>query len=381
MKCVLCILFVAITILSASPTRGQEVADPVLQPDQISKPDQTKQAVAQQAEELDVGQLVKSAAHQLLAIQADDGAWPYEGVYRVKRRIPLGYRIGGSAIVCAALLTSDLDEADRKLADAAITKSVELILKELREPLMQPSTKDTYDVRVWGHIYALDLFCRLEKIKRFGELCKQTDPWVKVLVKAVEDQEIDGGGWNYANRRSHAAFVTAPAIHALLRAKENGHEVDDEKINRAADALIGSRSQNGAYQYSGKGARRTAVPGAIARMALCETTLMMLDKGDQARLQASIEAFHEHWDELEKRRKKTGTHKPPYGIAPYYFYFGHRYVAQAISLLPKEKQKAEMERYERALLRTKDADNTWNDRVFDRSKAYGTAMVILSLTD
>lgn len=381
MKCVLNFLFVAISIFLATPTQGQDALDPELQPAPASQPDQTKQEVTQQAEKLDVKQLVKSAAHQLLAIQADDGAWPYEGVYRVKRRIPLGYRIGGSAIVCAALLTSELDEEERKLADAAITKSVELILKELREPLMQPTTKDAYDVRVWGHIYALDLFCRLEKTNRFGELCKQTDPWITDLIKAVEDQEIDGGGWNYANRRSHAAFVTAPAVHALLKAKKNGHQVDDAKINRAAEAMIGSRSKNGAFQYSGIGARSTAVPGAIARMALCETTLMMLDKGDPERLQASIDAFHEHWDELEKRRKKTGTHKPPYGIAPYYFYFGHRYVAQAISMLPKEKQQAEMERYEKAMLKTKDADNTWNDRVFDRSKAYGTAMVILSLTD
>ena len=40
---------------------------------------------------------------------------------------------------------------------------------------------------------------------------------------------------------------------------------------------------------------------------------------------------------------------------------------------------AERERLLRAILKTRDADGTWNDRVFDRSRAYGTAMVVLAL--
>ncbi len=106
----------------------------------------------------------------------------------------------------------------------------------------------------------------------------------------------------------------------------------------------------------------------------------MQGQGEIDQLQNSIDAFHKHWDELEKRRKKTGTHLPPYGVAPYYFYFGHRYVAQAIQLLPEAKRATEMEKFHTVLMRTKDEDNTWNDRVFDRSKAYGTAMSILALS-
>lgn len=46
----------------------------------------------------------------LLAKQEADEAsgaialWPYEGVYRVRGEIPVGYRVGGTSITCLALL-------------------------------------------------------------------------------------------------------------------------------------------------------------------------------------------------------------------------------------------------------------------------------------
>lgn len=107
---------------------------------------------------------------------------------------------------------------------------------------------------------------------------------------------------------------------------------------------------------------------------------MMLGKGKPELLQASIDNFHKNWDELEKRRKKNGTHLPPHGIAPYYFYYAHRYTAQAIRMLPKEQQDDQFNKFVKVLLKTKDEDNTWNDRVFEQSKAYGTAMSLLALS-
>ena len=330
--------------------------------------------------EVDTAKLINSAANRLVEVQEEDGAWPYEGVYRVRGKIPVGYRIGGSAIVCSALLSADLDEATREKVNGAVLKSVNLILDELENPLMEPSQENRYDVRVWGHIYALDLFCRLKGADGFDEVKEKTNAWIPKLVDALEFEEIEGGGWNYASQRSHAAFVTGPAIQALLMARDLEYEVNQELFDRGAEVLLDSRSENGAYQYSGRGARATKLPGSIARSALCESTLLMLGKGDMDRLQKSIDAFHEHWDELEKRRKKTGTHMPPYGVAPYYFYFGHRYAAQAIHLLPDEKRAEEVEKFQAVLMRTKDDDDTWNDRVFDRSKAYGTAMSVLALS-
>lgn len=339
----------------------------------------------------EINKLVNAAAQRLLEVQEEDGAWPYEGVYRVPppgmRRptradfeIPVGYRIGGSSIVCSALISAKLK--DRSSIEKSVTKCTELILKELENPLMEPSVRNTYDVRVWGHIYALDYFCRLEKSSGFEELKKKTEPWIQKLVDAVVFQEIKSGGWNYANQRSHACFVTAPAIQALLLAKQQGYTVPEKVLSRGAKILTATRmeAKPGGFNYSGTRGNRDTVPGSIARGPVSESTLMMLGQGDTEKIQLAINAFHEHWDELEKRRKKTGTHLPPHGVAPYYFYYGHRYAAQAIRMLPKDKQDAEFEKYVAVLMKTKDPDNTWNDRVFDRSKAYGTAMSLLALS-
>ena len=254
-------------------------------------------------------------------------------------------------------------------------------MRELKRPEMEPSDENRYDVRVWGHIYALDLFCRIANKRPDTDLHKLTKDKIQELVDILLKEEIRGGGWNYANQRSHACFVTAPAVQALLWARSLGAEVPADVFRRSASVLKASRNEDGAFQYSGttKDRRPAKLPGSIARGAVCETTLILLGEGKAENLQLAIDAFHEHWDELEKRRKKTGTHKPPYGVAPYYFYYGHRYLAQTIQMLPKEKQDDEREKFTKVLMKTQDSDDTWNDRVFDRSKAYGTAMSLQAL--
>lgn len=318
---------------------------------------------------------------QLLKIQDKDGAWPYEGVYRVNREIPVGYRIGGTAICCQALMYAA--ESGEQEFQEAINRAVDVILTELEDPLMKPSQKDRYDVRVWGHIYALDLFCRIHCCSRFNELSKKTDPWIPILTDWLVSEELETGGWNYANRRAHASFVTAPALQALLWARQSGQKIPDGIWKRSAEALLRSRNDNAAFAYSGdeQKNRPSQLPGSIARSANCEATLSLLGLPRQHAIEQALDAFYEHWNELERRRKKNGTHKPPYGVAPYYFYYGHRYAALAIQQVPNDKHSAESQRLLQMILRTRDSDGTWNDRVFPQSRAYGTAMSVLALLD
>lgn len=359
-------------------------------------------------------ELIRTATIELIKMQEEDGAWPYEGVYRVGGRIPIGYRIGGTAIVAQALLYAT-DRADHE-ADTAIRRGVEFILSQLDDPLLQPSTKDTYDVRVWGHCYVLDFFCRLRAAGRCGDHQKSIEQWISNLVEALVIQELKEGGWNYANRKQPAAFVTAPVVQALLIARSQGEKVPDGVFDRARQSLAAARYDDGAFLYSGvrppahtaargngdaekpaaaadgaatsqpstaptttRPARRTQLPGSIARSAVAETTLGLLGSDAGPQIQAALDAFHTHWDELEKRRKKTGTHEGPYGVAPYYFYYGHRYAAQAIQMLPATDRRREAERLREVILKTRDADGTWNDRVFPRSRNFGSAMCVLAM--
>jgi len=327
--------------------------------------------------------LVARAVKELVPLQEAGGDWPYEGVYRVRGEIPMGYRIGGTALVSQALLYG-APPTDKNVT-AAMERALDFMFVGLGDSRMAPSTRDAYDVRVWGQCCALEYLCRLRAAKRLFDRREKVESWIRKLTAALIEEELSGGGWNYATRRAHAPFVTAPVVQALLWAKAQGETVPDKVLGRARDALLTSRTKDGGFTYSGvltsKSApnSRARVPGSIGRAPLCETTLVLLGAGSPDAVAVALDAFHEHWGELEKRRKQHGTHAPPFGVAPYYFFFAHRYAGQAIAVLPQSRQSGERERLLALLLRTRDDDGTWNDRVFPRSRNFGTAMAVLAL--
>ena len=121
-------------------------------------------------------------------------------------------------------------------------------------------------------------------------------------------------------------------------------------------------------------------PSSAARAAACETTLMLAGRGDPQRLLRAVELFFAHWDDLAVRKSQTGTHIKPYGIAPYYFLYGHVYAAQAIEMIADEAKRQELREKMRVVLaRSREADGSWNDRQFGRSAGYGTALALMTL--
>jgi hypothetical protein len=219
------------------------------------------------------------------------------------------------------------------------------------------------------------------------------------LVGALVDSRIpDSGGWNYSrpagyldSRNRASTFMTAPALQALFHARARGHHVPDHVLDEALDALERARAAPGGYAY---GAPATAqhdkteeqlgmmekTASSAARAAAIEATLTLAGRGNPVRLRRSVDLFFTHWEDLAVRKSQLGTHVQPYGIAPYYFMYGHMYVAQAIELLADDAAKpAYREKLRQHLARSRDAGGSWNDRHFDRSAGYGTAMAVLAL--
>jgi hypothetical protein len=324
--------------------------------------------------------LINECVKALVQIQEEGGQWPYQGVVKDKAtgQPPIGYRVGGTSIVATTLLYAAPKDKD---AQDAVSKAITFVLKGLEDPLMAPSTKNAYDVRVWGHGYALEFFCHLRALKATGERSKEIEAWIKILVGTLMLEEIPGGGWNYANRRQQASFTTAPIVQSLMLAKAQGEQVPPEVFQRARKVLEECRYDTGSFAYSGPAKMPAGainkLPGSVARSAACETTLMLLGGGNIQEVKKSIDAFHTHWEELEKRRQKPGTHEGDFKIAPYFFYYGHRFCAQAIQMLPEKDRAAERERLMKWVMQVRDKDGMWNDRVFQRSRNYGTAMVTL----
>jgi hypothetical protein len=114
-------------------------------------------------------------------------------------------------------------------------------------------------------------------------------------------------------------------------------------------------------------------------MVASEAALYLAGRSDQDRLRSAVDAFFEHWDALEVRRRKTGTHIPPYGVAPYYFFYAHAYAADAIELLPEADRASRQQKLREIFWKIREDDGSWNDRVFERSRSYGTAMTMHAL--
>jgi hypothetical protein len=319
--------------------------------------------------------------------------WPYEGVVRVAGLIPSGYRVGGTAICCWALLESPDFDADAARRETFL-RGIRFILEALsKDPLLQTGFDGTYDVRGWGHTYGLIVLLRAHERRALPpDVAKRAHAMIRELIKTLVETEIPGGGWNYARsggrlRGKPSTFMTAPTLQAFFSARKLGFDVPDDVVERGLKTLEDARFETGAFQY-GTASRKSnvgaeegfdAVAGACARMAVCETTLALAGRCSEDRIRTAVAAFFENWEWLEQRRKKTGTHVPPYMIAPYYFHFAHTYVSQAIEMLPEAERPPLRQKLRALYWQTREKSGGWNDRVFPRSEGYGTAMAILGL--
>jgi hypothetical protein len=315
--------------------------------------------------------------------------WPYEGVYRVRGEIPFGYRIGGTSIVgeCLVRMPGYAGDAERQ---AAVARACRFVCAGTSEPLMDPVYDAGYDVRGWGHCYGARFLLALRAAKAVpAGQAAEVDRALAWYLDAMQRTEIpEVGGWNYARQPGietpcpMSPFMTAPCLQVFFEARAQGLKVDGRVVDRALDALERCRTDDGNFAYSAQRQAREparSIPGAIGRMVCGESVLMRAGRSDAARVRGAVEAFLGHWIELEKRRKKNGTHVAPYGVAPYYFFFGFFHACDAVELLPESERGEYRRQLVHLLAAVRDADGTWDDRVFPRSRSFGTAMAIMSL--
>lgn len=323
---------------------------------------------------------------RLDGLQGGDEAaeWPYEGVYRDRRQrgaIPSGYRVGGTAIVCEALLRAETEGAQRKQIEAAVIRSLEFIVERLEnDATMAIGPKEGYDVRGWGHLHALQLMLLLREEDFVAkERGKEVDEAIKDLIERLEANTTKQGGWNYANDSTVSPFMTGSTLLVLYDAVKAGFAVEDDVIAGALDALQECRTEEVSYEYSGRARRKVQMPGSSARSSVAELALYKAGRSDIDELRRAVDGFFVGWDDLLVRKSQQGTHVAPYGIAPYYFFFGHTFAAHAIEELPEKERAARRDELAELLWRTREEDVSWNDRIFPRTSSYSTAMAMMAI--
>ncbi|MHC4993293.1 MAG: prenyltransferase/squalene oxidase repeat-containing protein, partial [Planctomycetota bacterium] len=265
----------------------------------------------------------------------------------------------------------------------------EFVCGAVDAPLMGHEVDASYDVRGWGDTYGLTYLLLMKSMELLpDELGDAAEAAIKFYLDGIAATEIPrSGGWNYARRGGfdkpgpHAPFMTAPTLQALFFAMDEGYGVDRELVERGLSALTRSRTDAGSVVYAGSARARSdqSTPGAVGRMLVSEATLFLAGRSDESRLRGALDAFLAHWQWLERRRARPGTHEGPYGVAPYYFFFAHYYAAQAIELLPESARPEYRTRLREILMGIRSDEGSWNDRVFSRSANYGTAMALMAL--
>ena len=315
--------------------------------------------------------------------------WPYQGVYRVGGKIPIGYQVGGTGIAGEALLRAPGFAADQRRT-SAIARAIDFVCASTAHTLMNPDYNGGYDVRGWGYCYGLRFLLAAKELGAVRDDQKDAvESAIDFYLAALQQIEIPKtGGWTYSRRGVNepcavSPFMTAPSIQTLYQAAAQGEAIDAAIITRALGALERSRSpESGNVAYSSKNQNNAdgeSIPGAMGRMTAVEGVFARSARGSDAGIARSVDAFIKHWNELEKRRKKTGTHKAPYGVAPYYFFYAHYHAADAAELLPDPQRTARRAKINELLFSVQEKNGAWNDRVFDRSANYGTAMAVLSI--
>src|SRR5690606_10375618 len=100
---------------------------------------------------LDAAAATKKAIAAVLTLQEDGSQWPYEGVYREDRGLlPVGYRVGGTAITVMGLVAAPGYKDDQERLQA-VERGIEFVLATLDHDRMNDGFLGTYDVRGWGH--------------------------------------------------------------------------------------------------------------------------------------------------------------------------------------------------------------------------------------
>ena len=409
------ILIIATILTGTSPAPAQQapITTPPSAEDQIVTSTDVvmpPEVEAPEVEQAEIDAAVAASVAMLLSRQEGPtkAEWPYQGVYRVGateddpesliegRRgrqtvIPIGYRVGGTSIVGNALLRvpgCDNDEQRR----TALERARAFVVESTSHANMNPKYGGGYDVRGWGYIYGGDFLLAMRERGFVADADRERhDDAIRFYLDGLAAIEIpEVGGWNYARRGPLAApsgtspFMTPPGVQVLIEATRQGFPVAEGLRDRAMAALELTLGEDGVVAYSAQRKTRESpdmIPGAMGRMLAVETVRSETGVGTDAAIRAALAAFVTHWDELLKRKQQDGTHVAPYGVAPYYFFYAHGYAAEAIERLPEAERALWRDRLNRLLMSVRDDNGSWNDRVFPRSAAYGTAVTVLAFTE
>ena len=171
----------------------------------------------EQASDQVAPELVAECVQKLVALQEEGGMWPYEGRYRLEGKIPVPYEVGGTSLVCMALLYSAKPEDDA--AQKAFRNGLKFVLGRLDHPQMKSEVVLGYDMRVMGQAYALLMLCHVRARQAAGAEEALVDQAISDLAEALVHEQMKDGTWNDREFPRSRNYSTAMALLTLQSEK------------------------------------------------------------------------------------------------------------------------------------------------------------------
>ncbi|SHJ94394.1 Prenyltransferase and squalene oxidase repeat-containing protein [Rubritalea squalenifaciens DSM 18772] len=341
---------------------------------------------------------IRKGVDFLLKIQNKNGSWggPTDtkglNIYAPLPGAHHAFRMGTSGLALAGLVMAD---DPRPEAKAAIDKAEQWLIKELPK-LKRPDATTTYNN--WGHAYglrAINALAQREGIsaEKKAEYAKLAQEQVDALVRY---QDIDGG-WGYLHFDSvtqrpsgeSTSFLTGTVLLAIHEAKELfGVSFPKDRLMMAMQSIHIQQTPDFSYVYA-MGHRK--VPrydinrpaGSLARTPVCNAALRVW--GDE---KITDEVLTQGLDRLVKRngwldigRKRPRPHETHFAISGYFYFYGHYYASECITMLPKEEQAEWKDKLAKILLDKQESDGSWWDYpLYSYGPPYGTGYTLAALS-
>jgi len=361
----------------------------------------------------DIHEAIERGVEFLLTTQVPHGAWGRSGsakYYRIWAPVPGAHQAFRTATTSLSLMAlaearDRFDGEFRERIESAIDLGQDWLLKNGGE--LRRSEPDAYSrsmgyalYNVWGHAYAIHALVRLHE--RASEEPEIQDALLKQLeyhVFRLEKDAFLNGGWGYYDMEaktqvpggSPIGFTTATVLIALKEAATLGVDFPENLKKKAVDSILRQRYPDFAYAY-GEYLRyhpRTGInrpAGSLGRSQVCNLALRAY--GDPLVTDEVLEnwlnrMFARHgWLSNSRKRHIPGKspHFASFGIAGYFFYYGHFYAAMCVEELPPEDQRYFQEYLAHFILPLQEKDGSWWDyMLYDYHQQYGTAMAICTL--
>ncbi len=337
---------------------------------------------------------IKRGRHFLLRNQNRNGSWGSARntkALNVYAPAPGAHRAFRAAVTSLSIIA--LIETGEKDARPKLRKARRWLIDNL--PKVKRSSPDTL-YNIWAHAYSIQALLRLEQRQKL-------DWWEKPTVKKLIRSQIDrlhryatvNGGWAYYNfgpvtRKPSSlsdSFVTAAILIALREAKDAGYKVPHKLVARARAALRRQRKPDYSYLYSEAFkywplAVVNRPAGGLGRAQVCNLALRFW--GDSTVTDGVLHAWlkrfiaRQGWHDLG--RKRPEPHESWFGVAGYYYYFGHYYASRSLMQLPAGQRPLYQRHLAATIIARQEKDGSWWDfPLYNYHKFYGTAYALMAL--